>query len=327
VAPVAAVSDTTSYKSQVRSHTLMPVFLFSGNGDTNYGLHRIYVYSDKDCVNLVYKGAIVGGPAYAPRTNGPLALPPDTTALVAAANEFLGNGDEGKTFADDTTVIKTTEATQAADSGSSSSDQASVGNHKVDLWDRSGPSGRYYWTVVPVQAVIIPSDTGGDIPINSDGSFVNDDPSQIDGSIEYHDTVLPQDACHQGHVLEFGKQSVNPKPVDTRSVPYATGLAPTGRLLSAAARETQFYGPPLVSWDAAPAAVAYDVEWSRTSYPWHRAGRLTTHSTSAVLPLAPGRWWYRVRGIDDALPGSQAMSWSSPVPIRIAAPKFAVVGG
>ena len=96
VAPVAAVSDTTSYKSQVRSHTLMPVFLFSGNGDTNYGLHRIYVYSDKDCVNLVYKGAIVGGPAYAPRTNGPLALPPDTTALVAAANEFLGNGDENE---------------------------------------------------------------------------------------------------------------------------------------------------------------------------------------------------------------------------------------
>ena len=73
--------------------------------------------------------------------------------------------------------------------------------------------------------------------------------------------------------------------------------------------------------------LAYDVEWSRTSYPWHRAGRLTTHSTSAVLPLAPGRWWYRVRGIDDALPGSQAMSWSSAVPIRIAAPKFAVVGG
>ena len=32
MAPVAAVSDTTSYKSQVRSHTLMPVFLFSGNG-------------------------------------------------------------------------------------------------------------------------------------------------------------------------------------------------------------------------------------------------------------------------------------------------------
>ena len=145
--------------------------------------------------------------------------------------------------------------------------------------------------------------------------------------VEYHETALSQDQCEHARVVEFGKQSVNPKPVDARSVPYATGLAPTGRLLSANAKDTQFYGPPLVSWDAAPAAVAYDVEWSRTSYPWRRAGALRTYATSAVLPIGPGSWFYRVRGINDALPGIQAMSWSSPVPIRIAAPKFAVVGG
>ena len=52
-----------------------------------------------------------------------------------------------------------------------------------------------------------------------------------------------------------------------------------------------------------------------------------TGPSSAVLPLRPGRWFYRIRGVNDSLPGIQAMSWSTQVPIRIAAPKFAVVGG
>ena len=37
-------------------------------------------------------------------------------------------------------------------------------------------------------------------------------------------------------------------------------------------------------------------------------------------------WWYRVRGLDFALPGTaRAMSWSAPVMVRIAKPKFAIV--
>ena len=66
-------SSPTPTKPHV--HSLMPAFLFSGNGDTNYGLHRVYVFSDRDCVNVVFRGSIVAGPAYAPRTTGPLALP------------------------------------------------------------------------------------------------------------------------------------------------------------------------------------------------------------------------------------------------------------
>ena len=42
---------------------------------SNFGLYRIYVASDSDCVNVIFKGAITGGPAYAPRTSGPLKLP------------------------------------------------------------------------------------------------------------------------------------------------------------------------------------------------------------------------------------------------------------
>ena len=34
-----------------------------------------------------------------------------------------------------------------------------------------------------------------------------------------------------------------------------------------ATSRTSFYGPPLVTWEPAPAAVAYDVEWSNEAVP------------------------------------------------------------
>ena len=50
--------------------------------------------------------------------------------------------------------------------------------------------------------------------------------------------------------------------------------------------------------------------------------------TSAVLPLKPGTWYYRVRGFNYSLPtGAQQMSWSDPAKIVVAKPKFRVVGG
>ena len=50
-------------------------------------LFRVYVATDEDCVNIVYTGAVVGSPAYAPRTTGPLQLPPDSLAIAEGANE------------------------------------------------------------------------------------------------------------------------------------------------------------------------------------------------------------------------------------------------
>jgi hypothetical protein len=53
-----------------------------------------------------------------------------------------------------------------------------------------------------------------------------------------------------------------------------------------------------------------------------------TFGTSAVLPLSPGTWYYRVRGFDFSLrTGSQQMSWSDPARIVVAKPRFRVVGG
>ena len=93
-----------------------------------------------------------------------------------------------------------------------------------------------------------------------------------------------------------------------------------------ATSQTSFYGAPLVTWDAAPAAAAYDVEWSRKPDRWHAAGHIKTPATSALLPLTGGTWWYRVRGINPSLPGNTKMTWSRKVRIQIAKPTYRVVG-
>jgi hypothetical protein len=68
------------------------------------------------------------------------------------------------------------------------------------------------------------------------------------------------------------------------------------------------------------------VQWSRTRYPWRAQGSKTTYSTSAVLDLNPGTWYYRVRGLDFLMAGSKPqMSWSDPVRLVVTKPRFRVV--
>jgi hypothetical protein len=229
-------------------HAVMPAFLFSQDGAA---YHRVYVATDKDCVNTVFKGAPVGGPAYAPRL-----LPAST--------------------------LETTPLAQ------------------LDLWDSSRPSGRYYWTVVPVNKL-------------KDGTF--------------RDAMVPQDVCQHfatgAGVRWFRKNSHTP------AVASVTGLSPSGRLVSATSGATGFYGTPLVNWTPTSGAVGYDVEWApnqgtRGAYPWRPAGSLKTYASSALLPLQPGTWWYRVRGVNPHLTGNTKMTWSTPKKIVITRPVFKV---
>ena len=88
------------------AHALTPGFAFSGdsggpmdfNGGTPAELFRVYVATDEDCVNIVYRGAVVGSPAYAPRTTGPLQLPGDTDLLAFARGDTIDHGVEGETL-------------------------------------------------------------------------------------------------------------------------------------------------------------------------------------------------------------------------------------
>jgi hypothetical protein len=357
-----AVSDTTSTPQNATAHKIMPAFLFSGDEPlggvtdclsslaTRCELFRVYVFSDRDCVNVVYKGAVVGSPAYAPRITGPLQLPGDTKKLAAARVKNLTDGLEGKQFSSDGLKITTTESQgastftatliqqQAAAAGSSSGSSGSSGSGSsgssgtttapappsvfpaslngqgapVDLWDTQWPTGRYYWTVVPVQYYV-------EVLPDADPSA----PAPANPPIVYFDRDVSQDACAAGRVASFGKTS---EPVVTSSgAPYASGLSPKGQLFAARTRRPVFAAPPLVAWQPALGASAYEVQWSKKAYPWRPEGNLFTFSTSANLPLKPGSWFYRVRGIDLSLPtGAAQMTWSDKMGLVIAKPKFKV---
>lgn len=416
------VSDVFSNgSSSSPAHKLMPGFLWTGNqaiDGTAAELYRVYVFTDKQCLNRVFTSAVIGGPAYSPRPLGPLSLPLTAAGVAGARSSYLPDGTEppGVTYDEDS--VQTTEsagdatpttavptmpgATSAAGSPSTSTGSptpapaptSSSGGSGVnaflsgdrtgapiDLWDTNWPSSGYYWTVVAVAAqapaaqstnvgsagaaagaTLLPVasaagfNTGDQITIgigptaeNATVTAVNGEAltlaialkyghgagetvARTGGALVYQDLELPQDVCAAGRVMRFGKES-EPSLVSSGDL-FATGLSSNGRLTSGV-QNTAFYGQPLVSWTPALGAEEYEVQWSKTPYPFTpeldpvtaTPGKMTS-STSVVLPVAPGTWWYRVRGFDYSLPsGAQQMSWSAPVKLVVAKPKFKLVGG
>jgi hypothetical protein len=148
-------------------------------------------------------------------------------------------------------------------------------------------------------------------------------------AIDYVDAELPQDVCAAGRVQRLGISS-EPS-LTSAQAPFATGLSSAGRLTSAA-HTSAFYGVPLVAWTPAFDATVYEVQYSKARYPFKpevdpRTGGkgYLTWTTSSVLPVGAGTWWYRVRGIDFNLPtGVQQMGWSDPEKLVVAKPKFRI---
>ena len=413
IALVGTVSDIFSNGAAgSAAHKLMPAFLWSGN-QTLLGapaeLFRVEVFTDKQCINRVYTGAVIGSPAYSPRPGGPLELPTTLTGITTARSSILPDGAEPAGYTLDGEQLTAAEAeppvtpttsvpgapgdgqsstTSPGSSSSSSTPVSTSGSSSTvsvlksaptDLWDTNWPQGGYYWTVLPVQAVspggaqttlsslvmtgatdlpvangtgfkvgdaiTIGSGTTGEgasvIAVSSNsltlasplksGHGAGESVLHTGGPMEYEDMELAQDVCAAGREMRFGKAS---QPSLTSSgAAFATGLSSEGRLISAV-HTSKFYGAPLVSWMPAVGAEAYEVQWAQKPYPFvaqptsSGAPGLLTYSTSAVLPLTPGTWWYRVRGFDYSLPtGSQQMSWSTPVRLVVASPSFSVLGG
>ena len=418
---VGTVSDVFSNGSAGSpAHKLMPGFLWTGNtaiDGTNVELYRVYVFTDKQCLNRVYTSAVIGSPAYSPRPGGPLALPATAAGVAAARSTYLSDGPEPASFSYDGDSVTSSESASAAtptssapaepgdtttpsstgtpsDSSStpsSSSSAPTTGSASssttggttgapVDLWDTNWPESGYYWTVVGVAAespgsistAVGPAGAkSGDLSIpvtNATGFNPGDTVTigtgatqdvgtitavnggtltlalalkfghgfgepvvRVSGGFQYQDVELPQDVCAAGRVMRFGKES-EPSLVASGQL-FASGLSSDGRLTSGA-HTTAFYGQPLVSWTPALGAGTYEVQWSKTQYPFVAETAATgqpgimTGTTSVVLPVGPGTWWYRVRGFDFNLPtGAQQMSWSTPVKLVVAAPKFKVIGG
>jgi hypothetical protein len=154
------------------------------------------------------------------------------------------------------------------------------------------------------------------------------DPKSEDNQIAYHDTAVPQDSCERGIGMSFGKVS-QPVVAAASNKPWVSGLSPDGRVIASASKVPTVHDSPLVAWQPAVGATTYEVQLSRKSYPWNTTWSTTTAATSVVLPLgktAVGTWYYRIRGINPALPqGAQAMSWSVAVRLKVTGDSFVVV--
>jgi hypothetical protein len=337
--------DVEGHRPAQDGYQLMPGFVFTG--DSGFGsatqLYRIYVFSDQDCVNEVFAGSIVGSPAYVPRSSGGLKLPVNTAELDVAGHYDLADGTQGSAVSATGDAVIPSEDTppstftavyinapESSASGSSTSTplpSSSTGiifpssiksvGAPVNLWDTNGSKGHYYWTVVPVYfdtpttALSPPSATASD-------------------QLAYWDGEVPQDACQiGGRESTFGKASERPGTRDLKTQdPHVWGLSPDGTLVAANKPTPRVFGAPLVAWAPALGASAYEVQWSKTSYPWRPRGNLFTFSTSTTLNLTPGMWYYRVRGIDFSLPTAvPQMAWTNPVGVAVARPKFQLVKG
>ena len=290
----AAVSDAVSTDTKAAAHQLMPGMTFGGDTGTDgrqYRLFRAYAFTDRDCVNAVFRGSVVGGPAFAPRISGPLKLPTNQEELdVALAGILPGaKSENAKTYMADGTPVVASETWSQNDLV------------RVDLPDVDTSTTRYFWTVVPVG-----------INVDEGGAF------------SYYDAESPQDACESGRVASFGKES---RPAITGAgTPFVSGLSPKGRLLAQAGRRPVVYSTPLVAWRPVIGATGYEVQWSRSKYPWRARGSVLTYATSSALQLGSGIWYYRVRGLNAAQVGTPVMTWSAPIAVKVVRPTFQIRG-
>ncbi len=290
----AAVSDVVSTDTKAAAHQLMPAMTFGGDTGTDgrqYRLFRSYAFTDRDCVNAVFRGSVVGGPAFAPRISGPLKLPTNQEELDVALAGILpsAKSENAKTYMADGTPVVASETWGQNDLV------------RVDLPDVDTSTTRYFWTVVPVG-----------INVAEDGTF------------SYYDAESPQDACESGRVASFGKES---RPAITGAgTPFVSGLSPKGRLLAQAGRRPVVYSTPLVAWRPVIGATGYEVQWSRSKYPWRARGSVLTYATSSALQLGSGVWYYRVRGLNAAQVGTPGMTWSAPIAVKVVRPTFQIRG-
>jgi hypothetical protein len=318
LAATDTVSDSWDRKGQAtQAHELMPGFAWTPSlppflspiGWVGSNLYRVYIFTDDHCVNQVLTGSVVGSPAFVPRTTGgPLALAQGLKAVTDWNKNLTAWGSEGRVFDATGKPIKSSELPGAGSAayGNTTADA------NVELWDSGWPNGRYYWTVVPVVAM-------------PNGKY---DPTAADQSIEYDDSIVPQDQCENGIGMSFGKVS-QPVVTAASNMPWVSGLAPNGRVVASASKVPAVHDSPLVAWQPAVGATTYEVQLSQKSYPWKTTWSTTTAATSVVLPLgkaAVGTWYYRIRGINPALPaGAQAMSWSNPVRLKVTGDSFVIV--
>jgi hypothetical protein len=368
---VSTISNVVSNASATREHEVMPAFTYQGNTsiwNTADELYRVIVFTDEDCLNPVFRGAVTGAPAYSARATGPLGLPTSVNGVTGARTGFLLDGTEPDVFTYDGRPAPSNES----DVAPTPAGVISFSGRKIDLWDSDWPTGRYYWTAMPIDVIpdmtittqlanpTNPGDTDIDVvdasgigagdtlqigsPLHENAvvasvlgntitlkagvaqaHLAGEDVVRPSGGITYREAELTQDSCASGRRLSFGKTS-EPVVTGQSAAPFASGLSPVGKLVSARTKAPKFYGQPLVAWQPLVGADQYELQVSKTGYPWKTVSTALTFGTSMTLPLTPGTWFYRVRGIDFLMTGTKPqLSWSDPVRVVVTKPRFRVI--
>jgi hypothetical protein len=196
------VENGTASHSQP-AHKLMPAFTWSGdqvtlpNGTvTSAELFRVEVFSDRQCLNLVYAGPVVGGQSWAPRAYGGSIRLPDPADLSFARANFPNDGGQGSTMTFDGDFVGSAEDLPAAapttipppDAIPAGASQAvtappdpatfppiagvATAGAPVDLWDTYWPDTGYYWTVMPVAPTVGSANATVGSPGASKGSTI-----------------------------------------------------------------------------------------------------------------------------------------------------------
>jgi hypothetical protein len=316
----ATVSSVVSDAAYSRTHAVTPAFVYSGNTSiwgTNTELYRVLVATDEDCLNVVFRGAIVGSPAYVPREVGPNAMPTDTTGVSAARSSYLGFGPEPESTTAEGINVTTNEmdVVSGGDPGRTGLPPSqTVKAAKIDLWDSDWAGGRYYWTVVPVSAVADQQLTtslaapamGGDstITVSNATGIVAGDTLQI-GSPSFETVVVQSVASNvitlasaltAGHAL--GDQVVRPSGgVKYRDAELTQDTCASGRRLTFAKSSD-----PVVTGLSAPFASGLSLLRPAAGRVAARRGCRPVRSAveQEALSVAYGRLAVHLGHIDDA---------------------------
>jgi hypothetical protein len=356
------ISDVSATVAAPKAHGLMPGFYWDGNrslAGTQTELYRTHIFSDSDCVHEIYTGAAVGSPGWVPRASGPLALPTATADVDKARVGMLADGTESSTITPYGAAITATEGTAGfkldlwdrlwpsgvyywtvvpvhinpvfSTDPTTLSAPALAGDDQITT--EVGLSV-HDWVYLPGEStnfsVVNVTDTTATLDHPLSYNHAPGTEVLIATEVQYVDSEIPQDACSAGRVGIFGKVS---QPVGgTGKAPYVTGLTKTGVLRTAkSSKLPTVYGSPLVAWAPALGADQYQVQWSRVAYPFPTPTAKTstfTYATSTVLPVGPGKWYYRIRGVNlhsiVQTPAGESMAWSTVQKLVVTRPVFKI---
>ena len=343
------------------AHQLTPGFAWTPSApvisegiDPGSSLYRVYIFTDKNCVNRIFTGSIVGSPAWAPRTSAARCRCPGDTKVAGrrrtAPPYLTGAGSEGSpstpparsVVSNETAGIQvgSTGVGNAGRGAASGAAQARCGRRPLGLGlaerpllldgrpglgaaasyppPRLPPARRRRHPRAPARRRAPPVVVLGQ---PSSASAPASSWLRRGAAIAYHDMAVPQDSCQAGVGMSFGKVS---QPVVTSSgTPFLSGVGPDGpdrrrsgpRTPSSSPRRSRPGSPVVGATEVPDRDVAVALPVARRRSTSARR-RLDRPAGDQVRRRAS--WYYRVRGVNENLPaGAQAMAWSTPVQVKV----------